>query len=367
MHGYYWTEKNRKIDLLRALEYILTSSLVLTSIAAAKELPVADISKKIFDKEMSQRTCKVISRSPKDDVSSYDPDLQKLINSVIENVRNQKKLEMMGLFHPRLSVSKKQLDRSFKKLTNTVGKISSIGIYRLWAINTVDGTPSLVPCVDDALALGPHYGYNLQFGLWLQVMGDRELGRIYATIVPSQNKWRLGAWHVQQWTHMGKDPQAWVEEALADAAKGKKFSAYLKIDVAEKLLEGGGYIFAQLKNDIDVTKATYFTKERFLEYFRNMNISPNAEVVTADSIFAKDGAGIGVRFMVNEKLYNQKNQALVDLCKSAAQAIYSKAQDPTLGGLRCGFLIKGEESDRDGKLGSRFIPRSEVKLVQPAR
>src|SRR5690606_13636117 len=123
-------------------------------------------------------------------------------------------------------------------------------LFKLWALNTVDGSTKALHCDEGRLNLYPLYGYPLQFGVWLQIMGQKELGRIYMTIVPADGKWNVGSLNAQQWTHEGKDFATWTEEALKLSRMGHKPAAWVKFDVSAKLLDGGGFVDIEMRNEV---------------------------------------------------------------------------------------------------------------------
>ena len=198
---------------------------------------------------------------------------------------------MQPLFHPRLNTSLFAVKEILAKVDTTLGGPLDVSVYRLWALNTVDGSPKGLHCDGDELTVHPHYGYALQFGIWLQIMGQKEIGRAFATIVPVGDKWYLGSFYAQQWTHASKDPIAWAQQAQRDLEKGQKEAAFVEFDVASKLLEMGKNIELELISQVNSARDQIMTKPDFLR------------LMTKTLSGSNKSCGIGTLLTCNHNVY----------------------------------------------------------------
>jgi hypothetical protein len=238
---------------------------------------------------------------------------------------------------------------------STLGGPISVTPYVLYAMNTVDGNPTPLVCdgsEDTKLSITPQYGYNLEVGIWLQLMGQRELGRVFAVAVNKDDKWYLGTFHYQQWTHGGKSYADWYIAANDDAKAGLLPAAYLKADLAAKLLDGEGQFELSLHEEMVAYRDKLMVDQNFQKIISD--ILKDKKVIAAKSIFAKDGAGLMVRFEIPAEI--STNDLAAD-CKKVLGLFKTEKWFGALDGLKCGYTMKGEDPNRDGRLGSLYLAK----------
>ncbi len=323
---------------------------------AARNSPREELRKKIFADSLNEPQCKVIIRRLSDELTSVDASVKDIVDTVLKSLRNKDAATLRPLFHPRLKISATKSEEIFATLGASVLEPWDFSIYRMWAMNTPEGRPVDLDCAQDELKLTPHTGYPLQFGLWLQVMGRNELARIYATIVPDpKGIWRIGAWHIQQWTHLGKDPDAWTQLAIADSKANLNLPAYLKFDIAAKLVNSSYFIKSKLQQRIAEAMSQYGNKNQLLAEMQKRYKDVN--IIYVDSVLAEDGVGMLFRIVVKG---DESAVQMADMCRKLGKEFYA---DPVnrqnLGGIRCSYAYPGEPPLREGKLGGRFFPKKE--------
>lgn len=304
----------------------------------------------LFKDKISKPACTQVKISTRGQ-TGLAVNLDAFISDLMRAIRTKDAMVMQPLFHPRLNTSLFAVKEILAKIDATLGGPLDVSVYRLWALNTVDGSPKGLPCEGDEATVYPHYGYSLQFGIWLQIMGQKEIGRAFATIVPVGDKWYLGSFYAQQWTHASKDPVAWAQQAQKDLEKGIKESAYLEFDLAAKLLEMGKNIEQDLSHQVITARDQIMTKPDFL---RSMAKTLSGEsVVYAASMLVTDGVGIMVRLRVPSEV------ALTDMqqrCRKLADQLAKESWTQGLSGLRCAFILPSEKPEFDGALGSLYLP-----------
>jgi len=304
----------------------------------------------LFKDQINKPACKQVRISTRGQ-TGLAPGFDAFIADLIKGVRTKDAMVMQPLFHPRLNTSLFAVKEMLTKIDATLGGPLDVSVYRLWAINTVDGTPKGQLCDSDEATVYPHYGYSLQFGIWLQIMGQREIGRAFATIVPVGDKWYLGSFYAQQWTHADKDPVAWIQQANKDLEKGHKEAAYIEYDLAAKLLEVGKNLSLELTTQVNTARDQIMKQPEFVSF---MAKTLNGEsVVYAASMLVTDGAGIMVRLKVpGEVALNDMKQR----CRKLTDQLAKQSWSSGLSGLRCAFILPSEKPELDGALGSIYIP-----------
>jgi len=307
-----------------------------------------------------EEKCRVIDRSLEKKLNAVDSSILQITKKLTTSIESKNIDALVGLFHKRLKTTTGSIRLLFKKIGVMYGWPINLAAYRLWAVNS-NKSSDLVACKSDNLAIGPHYGYPIQFGLWLQLLGQRELGRIYVSIVQQKSgDWKLGALHLQQWTHKEIDAKGWVEQALAERESGAVLSPYIKLDLAKKLLNGGGYIYPAFVQDIVKTQNALVKEKDFHLFLKKKFDLKN--LVDATSLFATDGAGLSLRLLVK---INMKSSVLISNCEEAITKIYKNIKSTNLAGVRCGYVVEGENYKADGHLGSRFISKEKIlKLLE---
>ena len=321
----------------------------------AANSPKEAIRLKLF-KEPQKAACAAVQIDPRGATGGMDPELDGFLKQVLTALKAKDDKALQPLFHKRLNISLQAIQETFARLDNTYGAPLDVSVYRLWALNTVDGNPAGLKCEDDRLTVSPMYGYPLQFGVWLQVMGQKELGRIYLSIVPADGHYNLGAFHAQQWTHDSKDFASWTEEAQQATHMGYKEAAYVKYDLASKLLDGGGFIDIALRDD--VTKARDLVMPQAAWEKSVKTTLKDYDVVYTSTLLVVGGAGVLARIKVPAEL---SLETMKTTCRKAAETLAKEAWTTYVEGLRCSFLLPKDDPKADGAMGGLFVPFTEVR------
>jgi len=311
---------------------------------------------KIFGKNSSKAACAVISRGLKYN-KVRDPNLIGFIKTIQSAVANKDHSKLVPLFHPRLKVKPTVVERMLISFSGTYGGNKfDVTPYRVWALNSPNGHATLTECTDDKLSLRSFYGYPLQMGILFQVTGTEEIGHSYIAAVPKKDKWYIGAWHKMQWTHNGRDPEWWVDQGLEEAKKDNKMAAYAKMDIAHKLMDGGAFVYYQLRKDAEATRDSYLKASDWKKYFDDL--LPDEKIVHAGTALIEDGAGIILRYVVDHNLPSNK---LRDKCRKIGIRIYRESWTKNMGGLKCSMVTKYEDPKREGSLGGNYFTAAELR------
>lgn len=296
-------------------------------------------------------SCLRLARSGTE-LKSQKFDSQSTIFNVVEAIQTKNQKQLAGLFHTKLKITPDSLSTYFTSFDNIYGPRYDVQIFRVWRLQSSDTKP--IECLEDELSLGPHYGHEEQYAIWLQISGEREIGRSFFTLVPHQG-WKIGVWHTQQWTFQQKDPDHWIDEGLK-LQKKSPWGAFIYLDLAAKLMDGAGYLFLQRKKDAEATLQHLFNLENELKKLRP-SIDP--AIVGIASAFTPDGPGLEISFVPNPK------KSITDLkhdCRTAIRNLLQQKQFSwrTSGGARCRFVEAIDQGFRESPLGGFVMSPTEI-------
>lgn len=319
--------------------------------------PREDLRKQIFEKKqlLDKRACETLATDPAATIP-IDSYLQETIRSLIKALNNADEKTLRDTFNARLKVKAGQVALSLASLKKIVGAKYAVTNYRVFALNSPDGSTEAIPCQDTGVLIHPLYGYPLSAGVWLQATGDDEVARIFLELVPAKKDWTIGAWHIQQWTHAGKDFAMWQDGAEAYAQKGHKEAAFILSDLATKLLDGGGFLEFPVMHDAEAWRDRQMTTSTWAKSVRAL--FPQDEIVHLSTLFVKGGAGVILRFGVKAEL---SSNAIKDHCKTHFQKIMATDWGDAILGIRCGYNFVRENPRADGVLGSIYVSKDDLK------
>ena len=346
----------KKISVLIVGAVISTSVFGETSLVPvpiSESSPKEDLRKTLFADSLDKASCKTLDVGPKGGLLKESPDLDEFIRKILAGLKKSSAADLLPLFHSRLKVGPGLLNEQFSSLERTYHKPLDFSIYKAWAFNSVDGAVAGFPCLDGLEAF-PLYGYPLQFGLWVQVLGQIELGRIYIPIVPAEGGWRIGAFHIQQWTHAGKDFTAWHDAAQKSLSKNIPVATWVLYDISAKLLNGGGLIKFPAVDYLLEAQKKIMTKAEF-DTAVAANVTKLKPVYIA-SILTVDGAGILVRMATDRDLSLPE---VTGTCEDIARLMIEKKWNQDLAGIKCTYVLPREDTQKEGVLGGIYLSFSE--------
>ena len=185
------------------------------------------------------RTCRPLANSSMTSFAEVDPPVNKLIAAILAAIKQEGHKALHALLHPRLQRSNIDLGAFFTRLRFIYRAPWTLNVTRLWELRPAQSVAEL-HCVADTLYLKPLYGYELQYFLWLSVVGKKELGRIIVPLVKRRDKWVIGALHTRQWTHLGLDFNDWLGKAMQ--TQQEPMQAWALFDITQKLLQDSPFM-----------------------------------------------------------------------------------------------------------------------------
>jgi hypothetical protein len=307
----------------------------------------------IFEPQHKTPKCKILSKGFQTEFNKIAPKITGAAANIMQIIKSKNIMALRKAFHPRIKISLTRVSQIFDEINGYYGA-GNISIFRIYALDTINGDPRQIYCNEDELEITTHYGHPLQFAVWIQVSGKREIGRIFITFVPVGDEYKIAAMHQQQWTHKGRDAQRWVAEALIDRDAENAPSAFLKLDLAQKLLNGGNLIETQLARDIETTKQSLLKKTSLFDLATK--IVGDQQLVHVTSFFAPNGIGILFR------LYSAQQPALRDIkarCRALGESFYKNKWAKKIDSIHCDFTDNKNVPTHSGRFGGMTLSQAE--------
>lgn len=320
-----------------------------------EQSPREELRRQLFGERLSSRACVTLSKNPAGTVSA-DPALTAALQKLVEGINKSAATDLVPLFHPQLKVRTRQVAAALTSISRISGNAAQASLFRAYALNNPDGVAELTDCAEDSLSLRPLYGHKLQAAAWVQVQGEEEVSRVYANFVPAKDKWLIGAWHVQQWTHAGKDFVGWRELAMAQAAAKQQIAAWILYDLAIKLLDGGKFLSFPVTSELVSEQGKLLAGKTLLE-----SLAPkftNEKLVYAASLFSRKGAAVLLRFGLESEW---SANAIREHCRAKFKQLQSDGAISGLAGVRCDYVLPKESPLKEGALGGIFMDESSSK------
>lgn len=307
------------------------------------------VRKRIFPDGSPAQSCKIMSKDLKGAVSD-DAALTEAVQGLLKAINASDAKALVELFHPQLKVRLAQAKAALTSIERISGQKVDATNFRIYGLNNLDGESVGVECPEDGLILHTLSAHPFQAGVWLQALGRDEVTRVYALFVPTKDKWQIGAWNVQQWTHAGKDFTAWRSEAEALAAKKQDVAAWLYLDLTTKLLDGGKFLTFPVAKDIAAERDKYFPGKSLKDILSD-KVLPE-KLVYASSLFSRKGVSILLRFGIPEEW---SANAIRENCRAKHKQLAKLPWMSAVAGIRCDYVMPGESTEKEGRLGSIFV------------
>jgi hypothetical protein len=311
--------------------------------------PREDVRIKVFPEGSKPRDCKIVSKNPAGLVD-VDPGLTAALQTLLRGINLSDDKGLLPLFHPQIKVTTTQIKVALSSIARISGQKLDATLFRAYALNNLTGESGAITCPEDGLLLHPLYGHPLQAGVWIQALGQDEVTRVYVILIPSKDKWQIGAWHVQQWTHAAKDYTAWFDEGKALVAKHDDLAAWLYFDLTEKLLDGGKFIVFPVAKDVVRERDKLLGGKTPTEILASK--FPSDKLVYTASLFSRKGAALLLRFQIPGEW---SAVAIREHCRAKFKALSQEPWMKPMAGIRCSYVLPVESPSKEGVLGGIFI------------
>lgn len=318
-----------------------------------------DLKKQLFPDPKSLPGCLALDKNTQKLTDEALPSFTAFLRSIMDDLKQGRSAALQHKFHERIR-KKGMGERILNAMQYKYKKPWDVSVYKTWALATAEGDRALIDCATEGIALTTRHSYPLQFGVWIEVMGQNELGRVYVSIVPSKNDWYIGGWMNQQWTQSGKDYVAWYERGQKFEKSGQKREAFMAFDMAYKLLQGDEFMEFPDKAKIAAQRDQVGSTKTWPEELNKLQ--RKTSIVYASTMFAEDGVGLLVREQIDETL------STADLRKrcfaQGKQLITAGWLTPNTAGLYCSFVTKAEPIDKEGVLGGMYFTQKQIREAE---
>lgn len=302
--------------------------------------------------------CQLLSTGPGVDLKKQNSGLHDLLSDLTAQFKRYDFSGFYKFFHKRAKVKKSIGDKLSAIISHRYQKPWEFSVFRVWELKHKDKAKHIYDCPEaDHSSIISRYGYDTQYAVWMQLMGQNELGRLLLSIAPNkQNQLVIIGFHIQQWTQSGHDWEYWTKEGNRRLEAKQPLHAYFAYDVAHKLLEGGDFVAYKIKSDILETQQKIFSQKDLVSKLQTL--VPMQSIAYVATALNRDGVGLFVRLRVAEvKSTNALQKECMDLGTALIKASWLS---PEYSGLRCNFLLPHEKVEQNGKLGGFYYTRSEL-------
>ena len=298
------------------------------------------------------RHCQPLTQSGLTTFAAVAPAVNKLITAIVTAIRAENVKALHTLLHPRLQRRDIDLGAFFTRLRFIYRAPWTLNVTRLWELRPAQSVAEL-HCAADTLYLKPLYGYELQYFLWLSVVGKKELGRVIMPLVNNKNKWVIGALHTRQWTHLGLDFNDWLEKAMR--AQSEPLYAWALFDITQKLLQDSPFMRFPQRHALHRAQQAVLPSAKWHTKIKK-TAAPH-RVIFSNSILTPAGIGILLRLQLAQEL---SGKDLNRTCQTLLTSFKKQPWFKNFHGIKCSFVVKGEPTDREGVLGGIYLPRQEA-------
>lgn len=293
----------------------------------------------------AETKCKILSRT---EIPSFNSELSNLIENILEAHRKGDATFIHGLFHPRLAMPSSFSEATLLHQRKALQKPLDYSLHQLWWLEGAD--VDSVRC-SDGMTLFPHYGYTDLGFLSLQIQGQKELGRIFITLVPQNHKdlknFQIGYYHFRVMTFLGQNAINWGSKAAFAARNRHLLMGYYEWSLAESLARQNPHFTLPEWNILAENKPSLIAVEAALEIIQK--ITPDYKVLNVEPIFHGDAPAMKVRWQTKDLKSAADQQSL---CKDFAKKLKGSGELENVGVLHCALNHVNEDVSRDGMMGS---------------
>ncbi|MCX6128376.1 MAG: hypothetical protein NTX25_04840 [Proteobacteria bacterium] len=307
---------------------------------------------------LSVPTCELISKGPGVALQNKEILLHNFLTEFLSELRSESKAKLSKFFHPRAKNTNEIGEKLNILLKNRYDAPWQFSIFRVWQLNVPNASKAIFdncPESEGASLIG-QFGYEKQFIVMIQVMGQNELGRLLIAIVPDKARLSASALRLQQWTQEGLDAEAWAEKAQAAGKVNQSIQAALAYDVAQKLLTGEDLIVYPQQKKLQNERDAIITQADLVKKFNELlKIQTIAYV---GSMLAREGTGILIRERVESQ---EPTNELQERCRSRGIALLREGWLANkTGGIRCNYIFPGMDPKEDSAMGGFYLSHDDL-------
>ncbi|MFK7872946.1 MAG: hypothetical protein AB8C84_07205 [Oligoflexales bacterium] len=332
---------------LTAVLVVIAGDLHLFAQRPLLPLPVESIRSQIFSAESPAASC--VRLFPKQIPSGAQEKLKILLKSIKE----QDAIELSQLFHPRLKMTPSKIGQALIQMKLGLKGPLEVSMHRFWALQNVENSIQSLSCpYTTEVSLYPQYGYPLMFGVWIQILGQEDLGRVFVTFVPHHDRWVLGGFHYMRWSYHGLSYEHLLQRGEQRRLVGDTFGARMWFDLSGKYLSGAGLYELPIQKEIFQFRDQVLPENEWK--FEVQKLLPGHKVKHIASLFTVDGFGL----LIRTQIVHKPSDSLTEQCQGIIKSL--QKSNPVwwggISGVRCSFVMAGENFLQEGRLGYIYLP-----------
>jgi hypothetical protein len=305
--------------------------------------------------------CEILSRGPDVNLAGIEVTLHTQLESILNDLKDKRFAGFAEYFHPRAKVKRDIGEKLASIINNRYDGPLQYTVFRVWRLTTPSAGKAVFddcPEADDARIIGS-FGYEKQYAVWIQIMGQNELGRLIFSIAPDKGRDLIVGFRIQQWTQSGEDWRAWARRGEAAEKSKNAREAYFAYDIAQKLVDGRDLVVYPIQSTLIRKRDEMFSQADLLAKM-NMDLGVGS-VAYIGTLLAKEGSGLFIREYIKGE---RPTGELHDTCMKRALSLKQKGWLKDSQGLRCNFLFKGMDPQRDSALGGFYFAPDDLKQAK---
>ncbi|MCB9229400.1 MAG: hypothetical protein H6618_07295 [Deltaproteobacteria bacterium] len=263
---------------------------------------------------------------------------------------------LQPLLHRNLAQEMPDLKQIFKEMSAYLGVAWEISLLRAWSLEGMNlSERGEIRCKGEKIRLFPHYGYARQWFLLFQILGQKELGRVFVSLIPDEDhkRWKVGYFAFRQWTHAGKDPQTWIAEADQSLKTGRQTGAGVRYLLAKNLMAGNRHFIYELHEELDSWLKTALPESVWQLPVRQA-LAGDDNIEEISSLFAPGGIGLLLKFQLSKTFSGKEVRAH---CQERLHHLKSMVWFSDFKGIRCSYFVSGNSTQASYSLGSLYLDR----------
>jgi hypothetical protein len=280
--------------------------------------------------------------------SRVPKEFSSFLSGLVDDLQRKRSFKIQKLIMPRIKISEMRLRQLLQSMDNTYGAKWQLVPHRIWLLKS--SKAELLTCAEDRVKISAHYGFDEAYSVWLQISGDKDLGRLYMSFVKDKDQsYKIASFFAQQWTYLDKDYIGWLKDAKSSFDQKDVITGALHLDIAQKLAYTGGYLQQDDEKEI---KALHGGEDWLVKLISPLMPSEDP-ILFADSILHTKGIGLLIRVTTPP---DTKGEVLKGRCESIGKSLFAKL-DPKVVAIKCSFNTTQENPKTEGYHGSRYIFR----------
>jgi len=256
---------------------------------------------------------------------------------VMQALKKHDAKTLIRFFHPETRLVLSDLEASLAQNNSRYGVPLEYSVLHAWKLTNPSGDVHPISCFNQKLNIHPLAIYPEQYGVWVQVHGQRELARLYFSFVPIKDRWFIGTMQINQWTHQGQDYRYWLQQEQKYLNKNHLFLENMALTYATYLSDTGYYISLWVHGEIKkrFTKDYWVNLQKAIEQL--FVKAGKTDILDVKPTFASEGYGLEVTFQIGK---NPSSRWIIHHCQKHAKILFPLEDYRGLFKLQCRYVMK---------------------------